>query len=352
MEGTVLASDARGTVLFEARDSRQYIISLQERIKWEKKDQPVSPFTRVDLKSALQSEFGSAFRTHSSTHYLIVYSCEPEFAKDAAKLFELTYSRFMNYFERRGKFDLKDPAQPLIAVIYANRDEYIRNVSGYLGTFADKTAGIYIPATNRMFMYNAFGGKALLSLRKELAAHRPTVGQITALLRFQNISVVIHEAVHQIAFNCGFHNRNVQNPMWLVEGMAMFFEVPDLDSKTGLGDLGSVNEERLAHYAKLPQRNRQNALAQLVTDDGPFRNPQLVADAYAEAWALTYYLARTRTKEYMNFIRQINGRPAMQPYTSEARLADFRAAFGQTPEQLDADFRRSMSRLLDRRPRK
>ena len=44
---------------------------------------------------------------------------------------------------------------------------------------------------------------------------------------------VIHEATHQIAFNCGLHTRYADNPLWLTEGMALYFETPDLRSRSG-----------------------------------------------------------------------------------------------------------------------
>ena len=49
---------------------------------------------------------------------------------------------------------------------------------------------------------------------------------------------MLHEGAHLIAFNVGILERNQPNPMWLVEGMASFFE----PSRHGLlAEPGSVH---------------------------------------------------------------------------------------------------------------
>jgi hypothetical protein len=352
VEGNVLARDRRGTILLEGRDSQQFIIPPSSVLRWENVGTKVAPFTKQELRNNLQAEFGLRFKAYQTAHYLIFHSCETSYAKDAGKLFELTYSRFMNFFQQRGKFELRAPSQPLVAIICQSREEYVMMVSKYLGEFATSTAGIYVPASNRMYMYNAFGGQTGNVLRKNLVLNRPAVENFAAILREQNISVIVHEAVHHVAFNSGFHNRNVANPTWLVEGMAMFFEVPDLDAKSGVGGLGSVNEERFSHYTSMPASVHREAMVQIVTDDDIFRDRRTAADAYAQAWALTYYLARARTKEYMAYLRLVNARPPMRSYPAEERLADFRTAFGESPADVETEMRRFLLRLVERRARR
>src|SRR5213076_2929676 len=60
-----------------------------------------------------------------------------------------------------------------------------------------------------------------------------------------NVATVVHEATHQIAFNSGLHTRQADNPLWLTEGMAMYFETPDLSSKSGWKTVGVLNDLRL-----------------------------------------------------------------------------------------------------------
>jgi len=39
----------------------------------------------------------------------------------------------------------------------------------------------------------------------------------------QTVSTIVHEATHQIAFNCGLHTRLSDCPVWFSEGIAMYF---------------------------------------------------------------------------------------------------------------------------------
>src|SRR5207253_9543744 len=81
-----------------------------------------------------------------------------------------------------------------------------------------------------------------------------------------NIATVIHEATHQIAFNSGMHTRYADNPLWLAEGMAMYFETPDLSSKSGWKTAGAVNDLRLGQFQEFAaQRRARDSLATLIS---------------------------------------------------------------------------------------
>ena len=61
----------------------------------------------------------------------------------------------------------------------------------------------------------------------------------------QSVATIIHEATHQIAFNSGLQTRFADVPLWVSEGMAVFFETPDLQSAKGWRTIGAVNTTRL-----------------------------------------------------------------------------------------------------------
>ena len=64
------------------------------------------------------------------------------------------------------------------------------------------------------------------------------------------MATIIHEATHQLAFNCGMQNRYADIPLWLSEGIAIYFETPDLRNKRGWRSIGSVNRVRLAEFRR------------------------------------------------------------------------------------------------------
>ena len=347
VEGNILAEDSLGNILLEGRDSQHFIISAQDILEQQRSPKPVPAYDRAELRRSLEEEFGPRFRVKRTGHYLIVYSCNPDYADEAGKLFERAYSVFTNYFRRKGGFQLEKLKQPLVAIICASREEYVAMISDVVGSLAAATAGIYSPTSNRMYMYDALGGRTGRALRHQATTDRAAASSAIWLLREQNVSVIIHEGIHQIAYNVGFHHRNVANPLWLVEGMAMYFESPDLDAKGGWRGVGQINRERLEHFrAYFPFRS-EDSLSRLTLDDSCFTGPSAHA-AYSEAWALTYYLARARTDDYMEYIKLVNKRPPLVPYTTEERLSDFRAAFGQSGAEMEPDFRRYMTRVVFR----
>ncbi len=157
---------------------------------------------------------------------------------------------------------------------------------------------------------------------------------------------MIHEATHQVAFNTGLHSRMGVNPKWIVEGLATVFESPGIrESASNRGEaFGRTNKERyvwFGNYAK--SRRKPKSLAAFVSSDKLFETSAL--DAYAEAWALSFYLVETRSTKYAKYLKTIATRDPLKEYPEAERLADFKKAFGNDLDMLEADFLRFISRL-------
>ena len=98
------------------------------------------------------------------------------------------------------------------------------------------------------------------------------------------VSTVIHEATHQITFNCGLQQRFADIPLWLCEGLAEYFETPDLSFGKGWRTIGEINRPRLSQFQEYLLRRPPDSLNTLLVNDKRFRNPNEALDAYAEAW--------------------------------------------------------------------
>lgn len=83
----------------------------------------------------------------------------------------------------------------------------------------------------------------------------------------------------------------------------------------------------------------------MLTDDARFRDPRTSPQAYAEAWALNYYLLRARREDYVSYLQNLARLDPLSEVPSEERLIQFRSAFGQDLEALDQDFVRYMRRV-------
>ena len=161
-----------------------------------------------------------------------------------------------------------------------------------------------------------------------------------------NVATVIHEATHQIAFNCGLHTRYADNPLWLTEGLAMYFETPDLRSRTGWRTIGRSNPFRLAQFRDYARnRRKSDALATLLAVNGRFTEADQAADAYAEAWAFSYFLIKTKRQLYTDYLHRLSAKKPLVFDDPEERLAEFKAVFGDDVERLDREFLRYLERL-------
>jgi len=92
------------------------------------------------------------------------------------------------------------------------------------------------------------------------------------------------------------------------------------------------------------RRRPPDSLASLVRDDERLREAKQGLDAYAEAWALTYFLIRRYPDEYVAYLRRLSKKRPLFWDDAETRLGEFRQAFGNDLEKLDADFVRYMTR--------
>ena len=145
-----------------------------------------------------------------------------------------------------------------------------------------------------------------------------TAAQINQILAqpdaLRTVATIVHEATHQIAFNCGLHTRLSDCPLWFSEGIAEYFETPDLRSAKGWSGIGKdVNQPRLEQFQQYLAARPANSLETLLRDDTRFRDPKQSLDAYAEAWALTYFLIRQHPKEYVAYLAMLSKKKPLLP---------------------------------------
>jgi len=350
VDGNILSVDATGAMLFETRDAQHLVLTKDQVVRTEKSKTPTPLWTKSELKAALIDEYGKEFRVTEAEYYIIVHSCSVENAREAGRLLNKAQRTFITYFGKQNGFKLRKARQPLVAVVFEGRKQYVDHVAKYLGAAAARTLGVYIPSVNRIFLFNAFGGDDGRRIDVAKGVDPSFAKHMAAQILDQNVSTLIHEAVHQAAYNTGFHNRNViEYPMWLVEGMAMFFETTDVNGQQGWKGGRSINPDRANRFKAAYHRTLHSGfLEQLLVDDAMLRNPATAPDAYALAWTLTYYLLKNHKSEYMEYVRLINARPEFTSYTRAARLKDFETAFKMSPGQMETEFLGGIMRLLEK----
>jgi hypothetical protein len=128
--------------------------------------------------------------------------------------------------------------------------------------------------------------------------------------------------------------------------MAMYFEVPDLEDTRGWKTIGQVNRLRLDRFGEFVRRRRKrDSLTTLVSRPDRFVDAHKAADAYAEAWALTWFLAEKHPDLYVKYLKQMSHKHPLIPDDPATRLAEFQSVFGSDLKALDREFLQSMKSL-------
>ncbi len=297
------------------------------------------PLPAAEVRDALRREFGKGFEIAGSEHYLV---CAPTGkAREYAQLFEQIYRSFRGYFSVRG-FRMADPEFPLVAIVFPDQNSFGEYCKGDGVQASPELMGYYLPSSNRVALFDSSSGRTASPI-SYLPAKR-----IYATIEGSLADTIVHETTHQVAFNLGLHSRIGETPTWIAEGLATVFESPGVrNSASSRGKaFERVNRERYVWFRNYVKTRREaKSLGKFVSTDTMFRSSAL--DAYAEAWALSFYLIETRPTKYAKYLKTIAERDPMKAYPQEERLADFQSAFGDDLDMLEAEFLRFISRLED-----
>lgn len=343
ISGRTLVQAQDGGLMLQGRDGVIWMIQPEKIVGRETDDTAFVPLSKSELAEQLLAELPDGFAVHQTIHYLVCYNTSKAYAEWCGTLFERLYRGFASYWKNRG-FELSDPEFPLVAVVFADRESYARLSQDELGSAAPAIIGYYSLRSNRMTMYDLTGAGRAGQRRSTLT----TAAQINHVLAqpdaVRTVATVIHEATHQIAFNCGLQTRYADNPLWVSEGIAVYFETPDLADRRGWSTIGAVHPLRLERFRQYLPRRPADSLVTLLTDDDRFRG-EGAEDAYAEAWALNYFLLKRYGREYAIYLKRLAAKRPLINDSPETRIAEFEEALGKDLATLDADFLRYMARL-------
>ena len=344
LSGKVLTEAQNGGLLVQDQEGVLIAVQPQQLVSRTRDDTPFSFLSAEELQARLLERLPSGFRAHTTLHYLICYNTSPVYAKWCGSLYERLFQAFYNYWERRG-LKLKEPELPLVALVFADQSSYERSARSELGDASLSVVGFYSLRTNRVTMFDLTGSHGL----RGPVGRFTSTAQISSLLMQPSaerlVATIIHEATHQIAYNCSLHTRYADIPQWVSEGLAVFFETPDLRSSQGWRNIGGVSASRLAQFRHYLATRPPESLRSLVEDNKRFRQTGTALDAYAEAWALQHFLITMRLSAYVRYLRKLSEKSPLIYDTPEQRWAEFREAFGEDPAALDTEFLRYVSTL-------
>ncbi|MGB8853611.1 MAG: DUF1570 domain-containing protein [Pirellulales bacterium] len=339
LEGRIVAEAADGGLLLELA-SQRYVVVQPGEIRSREPVAPPAPESPRDLGRRILAELPAGFDLHLTRHYVVCFNTSRDYAKWAAALFERLHEAFGNFWRQAG-LEPRAADRPLVVVIFARRADYEAYAARDLGAAADRIAGYYNFLSNRVTTYDLTGSGTTARpgrIGDEILAQPEAAGLVSTL---------VHEATHQMVYNTGLAQRLAPVPVWLNEGIATVFEAPDMRAASGWRGLGQINRSRLERFRTSYQAG---SLEPLIRGDETFRNTATALDAYAAAWALTWFLLETRKPQLIGYMRVQAAKPALADDSPEARLREFTDAFGASPADLEPAFIRHLSRLELRRP--
>lgn len=338
VEGQILLEAVDGGLLIEDRSGRYWNITPAELRDRADLETPFAPFTADELGASLRAEFGDAFEIVQTPHYVICTNAGSDFGQWCGELFERLLTSFLKQWNG-GPLALHEPDRPLTVVIFSSPNQFREYAAKEGGAALSDAQGYYSMRTNRVALCDLTSGRL-----RGVRSHENINRAVTAAA--QHVATVVHEATHQIAFNCGMHSRFADNPVWLTEGLAMYYETPDLSSRTGWRTAGQINRSRLKQFMDYVRRGRpKDSLIQLLSSDERFRDPKTAPDAYAEAWALAFFLVRTRQNDVAQYVARVGAKPRLIWDNPDQRLADIKAVWGNDLDRLNREFEQYIRRL-------
>ncbi|HYT88867.1 MAG TPA: DUF1570 domain-containing protein [Gemmataceae bacterium] len=288
---------------------------------------------------------------YESKHFTAWSNADDDFTVMRLRNCELLYDNFLTHFRRKG-FAVREPATKLMVAIFDSQSGF----EAYLGQkMPINLVGVYHPTTNRLVVYDIHQNRAVLDGKKkalDMSGKIPfdidRVQYVQAVERHAtdyckdaNLGTTIHEAAHQVSFNCGLLNRNGDVPMWLAEGLACYCEATDQGAWQGIG---APNPERIKPLTnQVRGKGHFLSLATLVGSDDWRKEAGTMMLGYAQSWALFRLLMEERPQALRSYLTLIYSRRV-----PEYRLTDFRQIFGADLSRLARRYQDYLHELVDR----
>jgi hypothetical protein len=342
VDATILVEAADGGMLLELDDQRYRLVRPGAVGVRRPPSTPEPADSPRAVGQRVLAELPAGFSLLTTRHYAVCFDTSRDYAQWCAALFERLHETFGNFWSKAG-LEVTDPQRPLVVVIFADRAAYERHAAGDLGGAADRVVGYYNLMTNRVTTFDLTGADGLAgqASRPGNAATEIMASPAAAGL----VSTLVHEATHQMAFNCGMHRRLAPVPLWVSEGIAAYFESPDLAADRGWRGVGTPNRPRLDHFLAT---HTAGDIARIVAADDRFRAADGPLDAYAAAWALTRHLVESRKGAFVEYLRVQAAKRPLAEETADDRIREFEAAFRAPVAAIEQDVVKSAARLQAR----
>lgn len=329
VSGRILIEAQDGGLLLEERNGRiRQIIPAVIESKTTSK-MPFSPMTDDELGNELLSQVQPGFEIHQTDHYVICSNSAEEYAAFVGKLLEKVFDQYFEFMTIQ-EIAVRRPAGKLPVIILQSDAQFKEFAAAqHPETSFDDTPGYYSLRENQVLLQDLTRDR---SLRSSTAIRKRLTEQPL------QVATMVHETVHQLAFNTGLQIRMADNPVWLSEGLALYFE-PIAPRSTNLWTRpGLVSGRHHPVFVAISENGTTEIpLQDLLSVDKAFLSADTVATAYAESWALTSYLFRQQKEGMKKYLTKISQRKPLQRVSPEERVAEFEDSFGKSSDEIERE---------------
>ena len=329
LSGRIVMETQNGQVLIEERNGRIQQLNPAMIESRTASESPFLPMTDDELGADLLSKVPPGFEIHQTDHYVVCSNCSEEYAQFVGKLLEKVFDQYFQFMDEQ-EIIVRQPGAKLPVIILQSEAEFKEFATAQHPEISfEDTPGYYSLRDNQMLLMDLTRDRSLPSLtaiRKRLA-DQPL-----------QVATMVHEAVHQLAFNTGLQIRMADNPVWLSEGLALYFEPIAPRSATLWTRPGLVSSRHHPVFVRHSENGTTEIrLRELVSVDKTFLSGDSVATAYAESWGLTSYLFRQQKDGMKKYLTKIARRKPLQRVSPEERVAEFQEAFGKSPDEIERE---------------
>lgn len=326
-----------GTLLVEDRAGRLRMLSPADIQNHQPLRQPWQPLNSSDLAQLLLADLGEEFTVTQTEHYLILANSNEDYAEFCGKLLEKVHTEFTELM-RELEVPLRLPEQPLPVLIFASTAEFQAHAERMHPEVSfDETPGFYSVRDNLVLLQDLTrdrGLKTSAAIRRKLA-DQPL-----------QLATIVHEAVHQLAFNSGVQVRLADNPVWFSEGLALCFEQTSTRTALLWTRPNLVNARHHPEFVRIAgDSDAFIPLQELIQQDLFFQQSQTAPAAYAESWALTTWLLRERPKQLAAWIARLSQLKPLQAVAPADRAAMFLDTIGNSPAELTSEIIAAVKKL-------
>jgi hypothetical protein len=279
---------------------------------------------------------------HASDHFLVVSDAPAAAIANTLNALERTRTSLLADLAQRG-LPATDPGMRHLAILFSDEGAFRRFARDVDGQTLATTLGYYQPSGRRLQLFDPESTDAVREAdamiakneaaiktqqdavnrmrssrlsKQEAAVAQRAVDDARAKLASQRARreaavdqglrvVVVHEATHQLLFECGVQSPTGLNPLWLAEGLAVGYETEDVRRP---GGPASMRDERFGTLRRALLANDMMPVRLLVTTrvlpsgGGTQTALQAQEDFYAQSCMLVRWCMLKRPAEFKAFL--------------------------------------------------